>query len=105
MVSFGGVLCIGCSEDSNENGSIVGDFFALLGAGLYAVYSLCLKNKEKNDTVLMFGCVGVINCLALFPGIFLLDFFGIEEFQVPNDKETTLIIANALIGGMLCDLL
>lgn len=105
LVSFGGVICIGLSEESSNKGSLIGDVFALCGAILYSGYSVCLKGLEKVDTVLMFGCVGIINCLVLMPGIFFLDSAGIEKFVVPSDMESTLIIGNALIGSVLCDLM
>ena len=105
LISFGGVVCIGLSENTDEAGSLTGDIFALLGAILYAGYSVCLKGLEKVDTVLMFGCVGIINCFVLIPGIAVLDMANIEKFTVPSDMEATLILGNALIGSVLCDLM
>ncbi|OMJ74024.1 hypothetical protein SteCoe_27141 [Stentor coeruleus] len=105
LISFGGVICIGLSESNEGDESLVGDLFAILGAMLYAGYSVCLKGLGEIDTVLLFGCVGVINCFALLPGIFLLNSSGVEVFEAPEAMDATLILGNALIGSMVCDLM
>lgn len=105
IISFGGVVCIGLSEEKSGSDSLIGDVFALFGAMLYAAYSVCLKRLEKIDTVLLFGCIGFINFCVFLPGAALVNLFGLEHFKLPGHMEATLILANALIGSMFSDLL
>ena len=105
-ISFTGVVCISLSEEnSNEGESLIGDIFAILGAILYAIYSVCLKDLGNIDIMAVFGCVGIINFCILMPGIFFLDKFGIENFELPDQMETILILGNAILGSMISDLI
>jgi solute carrier family 35 protein F5 len=80
--------------------------FAVVGAVFYAGYSVVLKWKgEGVDTVLLFGTVGVCNFAIFFIGIVILNYAGIETFELPSGVEAAFLICNALFGTVLSDVL
>ncbi|KAJ1857261.1 hypothetical protein LPJ57_007135, partial [Coemansia sp. RSA 486] len=90
--------------------SWLGDMLALSSAALYGCYTTLLKRRigdeSRLDTPLFFGAVGLANILLLWPGFVVLQWTGIEPFQLP--QSTTLwmmILVNALVGTFLSDYL
>ncbi len=65
----------------------MGDMLALLSAFLYSLYVMLLKTRigseDRISMPLMFGIVGAINILALWPVLPLLHYSGVEEFELP----------------------
>lgn len=85
---------------------LIGDILALLGAVFYGCYTILLKLKigseDRVDMSLFFGFVGAFNILLLWPVIPLLDYFGLETFQVPMSGTLWIVIfLNAFIGTFL----
>ena len=103
-LSFMGIVLIGLSENDSQGESLVGDLFAVFGAIVYSAYSVCLKSISNDQTIFVFGCMGIINFIILMPGIALVDLIGIEAVEVPSLHEIVLISVNAVIGSMVCDL-
>ncbi|EST08281.2 hypothetical protein PSEUBRA_002031 [Kalmanozyma brasiliensis GHG001] len=65
----------------------LGDLLALLSAFLYSLYVMLLKTRigseDRISMPLMFGIVGAINVLCLWPILPLLHFTGVEPFALP----------------------
>ncbi|CAG9334962.1 unnamed protein product [Blepharisma stoltei] len=100
-----GVSCVALSDTEGID-SFVGDAFALLGAIVYATYSVFLKSQAVSlDMTVFFGCVGAINAIVLLPGLLFVNFSGIEEFEFPNSMIIGFLALNALFGTVLSDLL
>ncbi|CAO3688908.1 unnamed protein product [Rhizopus stolonifer] len=115
LVSFAGVLLVSYSDHMNDSlphalSPLIGDILALLGAVFYGCYTILLKLKigseDRIDMSLFFGFVGAFNILLLWPVIPLLDYFGLETFQVPISGTLWIVIfLNAFIGTFLSDYL
>lgn len=106
FTTMGGVVCISLSDDQGGADGLLGDFFAVLGAFVYGLYSIYIKAKAKNvDIVLFFGCVGACNVVLLFPGFIILNYSGIEVFELPSGEALGLLFLNALFGTVLSDIL
>jgi len=94
----------------SSNSTLIGDIYILLGALFYSIYSIYLKKISKQyskdfDMMEMFGYMGLYNFL-LIP--FTLVFFQmtlIEVFVIPSLNEFIKIFFNALISGIISDLL
>lgn len=79
-----GVVAIGVS-DNKGNESILGDVFGLLGAIIYAAYSVFLKmNAVKVDMTLFFGFLGLFNTIIFLPGFLFINITDIEAFELPS---------------------
>ena len=65
----------------------MGDMLALLSAFLYSLYVMLLKTRigseDRISMPLMFGIVGAINIVCLWPFLPLLHYTGIESFSLP----------------------
>lgn len=65
----------------------LGDMLALLSALLYSLYVMLLKTRigseDRISMPLMFGMVGAINIVCLWPMLPLLHFARIESFSLP----------------------
>lgn len=89
---------------------IIGDILALLGAFFYGCYTTLLKLKigdeDRIDMPLFFGFVGAFNLLFLWPVIPILNYTGLETFEIPmNGTLWAVIIINAFIGTFVSDYL
>jgi len=79
----------------------IGDALALAAAMLYGLYSVALVKTVGDESRIkmpvFFGFLGMINVAVLWPGFFLLDFLGVEQFSLPpNAHIWSIIIVNAL---------
>ncbi|CAO3623627.1 unnamed protein product [Mucor hiemalis] len=97
-------------EEGTVSAPLVGDFLALLGAIFYGCYTTLLKLKigseDRIDMTLFFGFVGAFNVLLLWPIIPILNYFGLETFEIPmNPTLWAVILLNAFIGTFLSDYL
>lgn len=109
MTSLAGIALISTVDISGDNdknrGSFphktphqvaVGDVLALASAVLYGFYTIFMKKKvgrEANLSMpLFFGFVGMINLIALWPGIMLLNFIGAEVFEWPPTPRVWVIV-------------
>ncbi|SAM07128.1 hypothetical protein [Absidia glauca] len=123
--SFVGVILVSYSDQnplpSNDptgattttppvSSALIGDILALLGALFYGCYTTMLKvrigDESRIDMPLFFGFVGAFNVLLLWPVFPLLDWLGIETFQLPFTPTLWIIVLlNAFIGTFLSDYL
>lgn len=69
----------------------MGDMLALLSAFLYSLYVMLLKTRigseDRISMPLMFGIVGAINILCLWPFLPILHYTGIESFSLPPSPQ------------------
>ena len=89
---------------------LIGDILALLGAIFYGCYTTLLKlkigNEDRIDMSLFFGFVGAFNILLLWPVIPILNYIGLETFEIPmNATLWAILLLNAFIGTFLSDYL
>jgi len=114
VITFGGILTITFSDksdgDDGEEG-FWGDVLSLLSSVFYGVYATFLKWKmpEEDDRQgkvnlgLFFGLVGVFNVVLLgwlFP---VLDYTGVEVFELPSKAVLGMLFLNAFFGTVLSD--
>ena len=104
--AFGGVAWIALSDETAGESGFIGDIFAIVGAIFYASYSVLLKAKgEDLDMIVLFGFTGVTNIVMFLAGIIILNYTGVEVFEIPNGIEAGFIIINAVFGTVLSDVL
>ncbi|KAJ1020817.1 hypothetical protein NDA18_005667 [Ustilago nuda] len=69
----------------------LGDMLALLSALLYSLYVMLLKTRigseDRISMPLMFGMVGAINILCLWPLLAILHYTGMESFSLPPSAQ------------------
>ncbi|CAO3624045.1 unnamed protein product [Cunninghamella echinulata] len=115
-ISFIGVVLVSYSDQKLEDPSktissaLIGDILALLGAIFYGCYTTLLKlkigNEDRINMPLFFGFVGAFNVLLLWPIFPILDFLGIETFQLPFSPTIwIMVILNAFVGTFVSDYL
>jgi solute carrier family 35 protein F5 len=85
---------------------LIGDILALLGAIFYGCYTTLLKLRigsgDRIDMPLFFGFVGAFNVLLLWPVIPILNYIGLETFEIPMSPILWIVILlNAFIGTFL----
>ncbi|KAG0788858.1 hypothetical protein G6F21_006915 [Rhizopus arrhizus] len=115
LISFTGVILVSYSDHVSDSlpyatSPLIGDILALLGAVFYGCYTILLKLKigseDRIDMTLFFGFVGAFNILLLWPVLPLLDYFGLETFEIPTNSTLWIVIfLNAFIGTFLSDYL
>ncbi|RKP20278.1 hypothetical protein ROZALSC1DRAFT_12899 [Rozella allomycis CSF55] len=81
-IASAGLLCL-----DTESNHPMGIIFALLCAFAFSCYSVLLRKlapqEDRLNTVLLFGLVGVINLLTLWPFMFILHYMGVETLEIP----------------------
>ncbi|KAI9313496.1 hypothetical protein BX666DRAFT_1977045 [Dichotomocladium elegans] len=111
FVSFLGVVLVSSSDKSGEtNAPFLGDCLALAGAFFYGCYTTLLKlrigDESRINMPMFFGFVGAFNVMLLWPIFFILDYTGLEMFDLPHGGVLcTTLILNAFIGTFLSDYL
>lgn len=111
LMSICGIVLVTLSDSKSTKGGIsLGALWALASAFLYSSYLILLKrrvpNKEQMDIPMFFGLVGVFIFLLLWPGFFILNYFGWEKFELPPSLNVWGYIAlNALVGTVLSEVL
>eukprot|EP00439_Symbiodinium_sp_Y106_P059748 s1909_g8.t1 len=99
------------SESSgDDNNTYLGDSLALTSALVYGAYTVMLKHyvPEKEEALAMptlFGFIGVLVMLGGWPIMVLLHLLGWEAFALPSRPVWGSLVANALIGTNLSDVL
>ncbi|OIW07564.1 hypothetical protein TanjilG_08451 [Lupinus angustifolius] len=121
---FGVLLCMGgsiiVSLGDSENGlstvasnPLLGDIFALVSAGLYAIYiTLIRKNLPEDDgksgeasMAQFLGYLGLFNILIFLPVALILHFTTVEPFHTLTWRQFGLIIGKGLLDNVLSDYL
>ncbi len=108
--------------------SLIGDAWCLTSAVIYALYTIMLKIKLKEDDSefsmpLLFGTratrrparpphartrtglIGTINALVFWPGFILLHFTGVEPFVWPSGRVVSYLLVNGFFGSVVSDFL
>ncbi|ORC86531.1 solute carrier family 35, member F5 [Trypanosoma theileri] len=111
------VLCIGGSVmiafSDGKSGlageGVSGDILAVVSAMFYAIYTTVLKwllpDDDRYSMAMAFGMVGVVNLVAMWPGLPILDAVKFEIFALPTLQQFWPLVVNALIGTNLSDVL
>lgn len=99
----------GGGGDGGGKNTVFGNVIALLSAFFYAVYTSILRyglpDDERYAMGMVFGAVGVINFICLWPGLVLVDLLNWEKFEWPSIGQFWPLLLNALIGTNLSDVL
>ena len=110
-LTIGGVTLVSLEDQKGDGGdggdSILGDVIALFSAVAYAVYTVLLRLRVKDDEVhlaMFFGFVGLFNFLFMWPFLPILHFTGIEPFALPPPRVFGFLLLNGLVGTVLSDL-
>jgi solute carrier family 35 protein F5 len=97
---------IALADTQGQEDSIEGDFIALFGAFMYALYCIFISVKsEQVYLVHMFACVGVLNFVFLMPMFLVLNYSGVEKFEFPPGEVLGFLFLNALFGTVLSDVI
>ena len=111
LLALGGIFWIDSgSQSSDNNSSILGDIFSVVGAIFYSVFAVYLKelsNKYRYnfDLIEVFGYIGFYLIFMIPILILILHLSSIERFQLPTTQQLIFIVINAIIGTVICDLL
>lgn len=102
LVGFGVILIITKGDLSALNNLTfnIGDFWMLLAAIVFAVYSILLKKKPKGLGVISFQYASFIIGLA-----FLLPFYIYESLQTPSIEFNSEVIISILYVGICASLI
>lgn len=89
---------------------ILGDFFAVLSAMLYGLYTVLLQKMmpehgRGDDITLLFGFMGLIGAVTLWPSLVLVNATQYETFLLPPRSVLGMIAINNLLGTVLPQLL
>ncbi|KAL0488873.1 vacuolar membrane protein [Acrasis kona] len=111
-VCIGGVAMVTYSDEQGPDGSfpLLGNMLTLAAAFLYGVYTTVLKvfipeGETIVPTPLLFGFVGFINSILVWPLFFVAHFSGVETIELPDWKVFLALLLNGLIGTVLSDTL
>ncbi|KAG5486832.1 hypothetical protein LSCM4_06297 [Leishmania orientalis] len=110
-LSVSGTIMVGISDKDAAGGrnTLGGNIAALLSAFFYATYTSVLKlhlpDDERFAMGMVFGAVGALNFLLLWPGLVLLSVSGAEQFVWPSWQQFWPLLMNSLIGTNLSDVL
>lgn len=113
FISLAGVIFINWSESGKESdgGSkfepsnpILGNFLAILGALMYALYLIVMKikcgtGKKTTNERKLFGWIGVCQFFLGIPVLMYVHYKGIEEFEFPPPSNAILFLVG--INGVL----
>lgn len=122
LITILGVVLISLKDmqanDSTENGKgddgeskhgFTGDAIATLGAIFYGFYTVLLKVKIPDDSLLemelLFGFLGFFNAVVFWPCFFIFHLVGIESFAAPPAKVILFLTINGIFGTVISDFL
>lgn len=114
MVSLIGITIITFQDgksarpESAPKHMVLGDVLALLGAMAYGLYTSMLKFKVGDEsqlnTKLFMGLVGLISSISMWPFLIVINYLGLESFELPPTKHTVVLILINGAAGMFGDL-
>lgn len=109
LLCMGGtiIVSLGDSQTSSSNvasNPLLGDIFALVSAGLYAVYITLIRKKlpdddEKSGSPSMaqfLGFLGLFNLIIFLPVALILNFTKLEPFNTLTWKQFGLIVGKGM---------
>lgn len=109
LICITGSITVGMSSSSENRSTTLGNVIALLSSFFYAIYTFVLRwwlpDDECYSMGQVFGAVGVINLVLMWPAFFFLDWVGLEPFALPSIQQFLPLVVNALIGTNLSDVL
>ena len=115
FLTLGGVLLVALSPpylEADESStapveSTRGAILALISAMCYAVYTVVLRAYVKDHIIMpvFFGFVGVVVLVCGVPLLFMMDFFGFEQFSFPRKEVMGYLLLNALVGTNISDVM
>lgn len=113
LLTFGGVLLVmlvGTKRRHVDTGMrLWGDCAALVSAVTYGLYAVQLRAEVRSEAVLpmplLFGLIGLACALLLWPWLLILHMAGLELFGWPSRAAALAIVANALVGTVLSNML
>ncbi|GAM26182.1 hypothetical protein SAMD00019534_093570 [Acytostelium subglobosum LB1] len=111
IISLTGIIMVSYSDISGNNGNdtVIGDLLAVVGAFLYGLYCTMIKKLVISENLLpmpmLFGFIGLINFLVLWPGFFILNSIGFEVFAWPSGRVFLFLLFNGIFGSFLSDLI
>ncbi|CAD2222126.1 solute carrier family 35, member F5 [Angomonas deanei] len=108
ILCFTGSILVGVSSKEGRD-TVGGDIAALISAFFYATYTTILKfflpDDARYSMPMVFGAVGVINFIFLWPGLVFLHLTRWEVFLMPTFTQFIPLALNSLIGTNLSDVL
>ncbi|KAF3435996.1 hypothetical protein FNV43_RR23088 [Rhamnella rubrinervis] len=117
LLCMGGTIIVSLGDSQSlssvASNPLLGDVFALLSAGLYAVYITLIRKKlfdddEKSGHPSMaqfLGFLGLSNLLIFLPVALVLNFTKLEPFYMLTWKQISLIVGKGLLDNVLSDYL
>jgi solute carrier family 35 protein F5 len=97
------------TTDSSMQRSLVGDALAALSAAAYGLYTVTMRMKIPDESAvemqLLFGCLGLVNMLTLWPLFPLLHATGFEHFTLPSGAAMGVLLLNGFFGSVISDFL
>lgn len=115
LFTVAGAVCVALDDTSGGGGvdsgggdSAGGNIAALCSAIMYAVYSLLLDkmvDEQRTSMMLLFGLIGSLNVVLLWPFLFVLDALHVEELLPVPSKILLMLFINGIAGTVISDLL
>ncbi|XP_062178358.1 uncharacterized vacuolar membrane protein YML018C-like isoform X1 [Phragmites australis] len=118
LLCMGGTIIVSLADSSSTVNAIatnplLGDFFSIVSAGLYAVYITLIRKKlpdekEGQGQVSMaqfLGFLGLFNMLFFLPVALVLNFAKLEPFHKLTWEQVGLIVGKGLLDNVLSDYL
>ncbi len=57
-------------------------------------------SEARINLLLFFGFVGLFNLITLFPGLFILDYAGVERFEFPpTGRIAAIVLVRSTLDG------
>ncbi|PON70793.1 Solute carrier [Parasponia andersonii] len=118
LLCMGGTIIVSLGDSQTGSSDIasnplLGDIFALVSAGLYAVYITLIRKKLPDDDeksghpsmAQFLGFLGLFNLIIFLPVALILNFTKLEPFNILTWKQFGLIIGKGLLDNVLSDYL
>ncbi|RDY04631.1 hypothetical protein CR513_11631 [Mucuna pruriens] len=118
LLCMGGTITVSLGDSQSglrtvASNPLLGDIFALLSAGLYAVYITLIRKKLPDDdgksgeasTAQFLGFLGLFNVLIFLPVALILNVTKMEPFGMLTWKQLGLVIGKGLLDNVLSDYL
>ncbi|KAK7292968.1 hypothetical protein RJT34_15827 [Clitoria ternatea] len=119
FLCMGGTIIVSLGDSQSglrtiASNPFLGDIFALVSAGFYAVYVTLIRKKLPDDddgksgeasTAQFLGFLGLFNVLIFLPVALILNFTKMEPFSTLTWEQLGLIIGKGLLDNVLSDYL